>query len=406
VIDDSLRTSGVSRHRALKAVLTAGPPAAAFTAYGVLIDHLPDTWFALDGLRYLLALLAAGVIWLGLAALRRLPAVAQPLDDAGPATEIPAVSWPAPSSLSMVAKRKLIDTSRSMPDHSELRGWCQFLDEALPPSATGTSYGLRLVLALDLHHPLLDRAMLVRTLMALQCEGGGWAARSQRGIGRPEVTSWALGAVSRAGLDPAEQARLVALLEDITRKDQVGLERTTVISTVVATLAEVAPASPLLPELAHYLVTSATRSRDGAGWGERLVNSPSPSTAHTARAIVALRRAADVLPHHGELDDSVEAGLAWLVRSRDLADRSERLRRPVGANLDTITIDHFTVAWVAKALLACDDPAPAMLRDSMETILARQENGIWRWQEVRPIWMTYQGLSVVRDYAMRRPMST
>lgn len=405
MIDDSPRTSGVSQHRALRTVFTAGPPVAAFTSYGVLIDHLPDDWFAIDGLRYLMALLAAGVIWLGLAALRRLPAFAHPLSEEGTAAEAPTVSWPAPSSLSMAAKRKLIDTSRSVPDRSELHGWCQFLDEALPPSATGTSYGLRLVLALDLHHPLLDRAMLVRTLMALQCEGGGWAARSQRGIGRPEVTSWALGAVCRAGLDPTEQARLVALLEDITRKDQVGLERTTVVSTVVSTLAEVAPASPLLPDLAHCLVASATRSRDGAGWGERLVNSPSPSTAHTARAIVALRRAADVLPNHGDLDDAVGAGLAWLVKSRDPADRSERLRRPVGANLDTITIDHFTVAWVAKALLACDNPAPAMLRDSIETILSRQENGIWRWQEVRPIWMTYQGLSVVRDYATRRPLS-
>ncbi|MEV0595825.1 hypothetical protein [Nonomuraea cavernae] len=418
MIDQSLQAGDVRRHRALRALFTAGPPAAAFTAYGVLIDHLPDTWFTVDVLRYLLALLAAGCVWLGLAALRRLPAVAALTSGSTAlAPDVPAqveraptgkantVTGPPARVLVVGARRRLIETAREAPGHPGLFGWCQFLGESLPPSATGTSYGLRLVLAMDLHHPTLDRRMLVRTLLALQCGGGGWAARSQRGIGRPEVTAWALGAASRAGLDPVEQARLVGLLEEITERDTVGLERTTVVTTVVSTLAEIAPASPLLPHLADRLIASATHARDEVGWGERLVGEPPPSVAHTARAIVALRRAADVLPGHGDLDESVQAGLSWLVKGgSDLADSHERLRRPVGTELDTITIHHFTAAWVAKALMACGDPDPDLLRGAVEAVLRRQENGIWRWKEWRPIWMTYQGLSVMRDYAMRRPI--
>ncbi|MBF8189141.1 hypothetical protein ITP53_26100 [Nonomuraea sp. K274] len=90
MIEHSLPEDGIARGRVLRTFFLAAPPVTAFTVYGVLIDHLPESWFTLDVLRYLLALLASGVVWLGLASLRRLPAVAALLaEPAAPAAGLP-----------------------------------------------------------------------------------------------------------------------------------------------------------------------------------------------------------------------------------------------------------------------------------------------------------------------------
>ncbi|MEW9549519.1 hypothetical protein [Nonomuraea sp. NPDC050783] len=410
MIDERPPQSRPQRHRLIRAVLVVAPPAAAFTTYGLLLDHLSESWFKVDVLRYLLALLAAGVVWLGLALVRRLPSVAGLLAESpviGPAAGSGTRAEPGPTVLALAegAKQQVLDAVTGHLDHPALRGWGQFLGDGAPPSATGTSYGLRLVLALDLRDPRLDRAMLVRTLLALQCEAGGWASTSQRGVARPEVTAWALGAACRAGLERDERVRLTALLEDVTKKDVSGLNKTTVVTTVLSTLTEVPPSAALVAELADLLITRLGRRDERVGWGETLSERQVPSLAHTARAVVALRRAAGVLPHHARLDEVIRAGVGWLVTADDLSNGRERLRRQEGMQHETLTIDHFTAAWVAKALLICGDPDPVALRRAVAAVLAQQENGIWQWEQgPRPIWMTYQGLSVIRDYAMRRPV--
>jgi hypothetical protein len=98
----------------------------------------------------------------------------------------------------------------------------------------------------------------------------------------------------------------------------------------------------------------------------------------------------------------------WLVSRRDLGDQTEQIRRFVADDhpWDTLTLRHFTAAWVARALLLAPlaefSGADALLTDAIRGIWGNYRDGYWEWEgRERPLWMSYQSACVLRDFALR-----
>ncbi|MET8039597.1 hypothetical protein ABZU25_01885 [Micromonospora sp. NPDC005215] len=399
-----------------------GPFALIFATYSLLLDHLPDQWFKQDWVRYAFAVLAAVCVGVTLQWLVQRPPV-QRILGSSPTTRTILPGARQPEQSPYLTTRQLLDGTRSrlLADfrtasglRGEISGWSQFMGEQVPPSAIGTSYGLRIALALDIRDARIDRRRLVENVVALQRPAGGWVARSQQDVARPEVTAWVLTALVRAGLESSIRSELVGQLERMLSPDvdRVGWQRVAVLTSAISALAEVEPASPKLDEITSHLLAGAVRQQvdsapGGLAWGLTVNQVGLPSVPHTARAVVALHKAAQVVgrDRREKLDEVIDAGIEWLSHNPSLDITDEQLRRLTRTDeaMDTIIIGHFTPAWVARALMCrgVDNHLP-QLRRAVRAVLDLQEDGVWKWREERkePTWMTYQGVLVVRDYSM------
>jgi hypothetical protein len=410
------------------------PFAVVFGAYSILIDHLPDDWFERAWLRNAFAVLLAVVIGGLVSYAFQRPAVQRalaPEQVPAPVPAEPSTEGVRPPGAASVAgthqsvNQVLLGTRTGLlatlqtaqRDGVAVRGWQQFLNMSKPPGAVGSAYGLRLALALDIHHPEVDRADIVRSILAVQHGNGGWAARSQRqSRGQPEITAFVLPALVRAGLATSTREALVATMERMLHPTaDLGLALTTVVTVSLAALVEVAPASPRVPELVAVLARGAQHVPGGASlrmaWGEFTNGSPTaPSAPHTARAVVALRRVVRAgADRDGAAARCAAAGVEWLRHNVNYECFEEPVRRYEGEDTDVLAVGHFTPAWIARALLvAADDGSVAaadmdVLVPAVRAVLASQTDGIWYWHggPSQPIWMTYQGVTVLREYAMR-----
>lgn len=436
-----------------------GPVAVGYAVFQALVGLLPDGLFG-DTARYSLAVasgLGTGVsAWLAGALLRAraaadggaddgtggdldgVPSPRRPLAGAASGAAEPVGPGPLPG-LSAAAYTTLADrlTVCDDPLRGRLVGWPHALDEQsepVRPTPTGTAYGLHIVLELGQPDGRLRASELVETLWRLRLPEGGWAARSQGAVGRPEVTALVLGALARAGADP----RLLATeaercTERFSRElEPAGAELTHVVTTVLRGLLRAAPDSPALPLLRDALVDGAVTDPARGHrrcWGSRLTpprgRAVAPSAVHTAQAVVALDRAARVLGEDANARATREEGIRWLLSCPgpahdgcdDLESGHETVRRPhpVDASRhEVLSVRHFSAAWVVRALLTPDVPAVAadeereatwqeMLSGSAACVWRQQDNGIWTWDGVDlayPLWMTYQGLSALRAHAV------
>ena len=204
------------------ALLSIGPYAVGFTAYGLLLDHLQDGWFASVFLKYALAgaaALATGLVTQDVAL--RVSKVNPFHDPSGRQTRLVTGntdprgntrhSGSPCESQAVPAIADILDAAVGAVVHGAregtygdktVRGWPQRVDDLVAPSAMGTAYGLRIALAFDLRGSEWDRNRMVEDLLIMQRERGGWAATTQRRDPQPEVTAWVLGAIARAGLPP------------------------------------------------------------------------------------------------------------------------------------------------------------------------------------------------------------
>ncbi|MEV7190258.1 hypothetical protein AB0N81_00435 [Streptomyces sp. NPDC093510] len=441
-----------------------GPAAVGYAVFQALVGLLPDGLFG-DTARYSLAVvsgLGTGVsAWLAGALLRARAAAGDGEDgegseggEDGGLDGVPAqrraltggtrgaaeAAAPGPlPGLSAATYATLADrlTVFDDPLRGRLAGWPHALDEQpgpVRPTPTGTAYGLHIVLELGMPDGRLRASELVETLWRLRLPEGGWAARSQGVVGRPEVTALVLGALARAGADPrllaAEAERCT---ERFSRElEPAGMELTHVVTTVLRGLLRAAPDSPALPLLRDALVDGAVTDPARGHrrcWGSRLTpprgRAVAPSAVHTAQAVVALDRAARVLGEDANARATREEGIRWLLSCPgpahdgcdDLESGHETVRRPhpVDASRhEVLSVRHFSAAWVVRALLTPDAPAVAadeereavwqeMLSGSAASVWRQQDNGIWTWDGVDlayPLWMTYQGLSALRAHAV------
>ncbi len=135
--------------------------------------------------------------------------------------------------------------------------------------------------------------------------------------------------------------------------------------------------------------------------------------------MVALDRAAGVLGEDERQRAVREEGLRWLLAggAADLDNCQEEVRRPGSddpLHQELLSVRHFAAAWVARALMtdgarrvAADGAGAtaweAQLRGAVARVSGMQRGGVWRWEDGpmgHPVWMTYQGLSVLRRYAL------
>jgi hypothetical protein len=301
-------------------------------------------------------------------------------------------------------------------DAGALVGWHHFFDldqHADRPTAVGTSYGLKAMLLLDMPDARFQQHRVVQTLWRLQKPGGGWSARTQSTLPRPEVTAWVLVALLQAGANEDKVAdatqRFLETLDAMT--DPVGRQRTHVVTTVLAALARLAPSAPSAARLRDLLLSGSVRAPEQGlrCWGERLVAGGGadrvvPSMSHTARAIVALQR-------FGRLDraaaSAVDGAARWLAICGDLSNQTEHIRRRLPDHrMESLVVKHFTAAWVARALMSIDkDNMPEhddLLHAAIERVYQFQSDGVWEWDNrERPVWMTYQGIATLRLQALR-----
>lgn len=304
------------------------------------------------------------------------------------------------------------------PDLGILTGWPHFFEEAQArqrPTAVGTAYGLKLALLLGSEDGRLAEPMLAETLWKLRRADGGWATRSGSGIGRPEVAALVLGALSSAGFSPDRLAEAVTGLERQVSADQgaVGIDRTYVVTAVMRGLLRIRPRSRLLAQLRTVLLDGAIQDHEHGDllcWASRLSSEAgrprAPSVPHTAMAVVALARTDRVLGASTASQHALDQGQRWLTGRRDLTSRTEQFRRQAqGDRQDLMNVCHFTAAWVARALLATSPAtveATTLLDEAVHEVWRPFAGGFWEWEAGdRPLWMAYQGASVIRDYAMR-----
>ncbi|MEU9118285.1 hypothetical protein AB0C96_00185 [Streptomyces sp. NPDC048506] len=414
-----------------------GVPAAGFAVFQTLVGILPQN-LAGEAARYCVAATAGvgvgAVVWLS-AALLRARAAAAAVVPPEPAPS-PAGSLPELMDGTYEALRRGLAVIE-VPGRGPLTGWPHSLAESDPPvhpTAFGTAYGLHLLLDIAPYDGRIRAGEVAETLWRLRLPGGGWAARSQGSGARPEVTAIVLGALARAGADPRLLEAEIHSCETLLDPDHdvSGLANTYVVTNVLRGLLRAAPGSRSLGGLREVLVNGATADPARGHhrcWGAALATgrgNPAPSAAHTARAVVALDRAARVLGEDARQRAVREEGLRWLLAgatapggfgASDLDNCQEEVRRPVREDplhQELLSVRHFSAAWVVRALmtdgarqLAAESVGLPAWEGQLAAAVARvwgmQQGGVWRWDDGpmgHPVWMAYQGLSVLRRYAL------
>nr|WSY50667.1 hypothetical protein OG999_11430 [Streptomyces sp. NBC_00886] len=426
-----------------------GCVAAGYAVFQFLFEVLPDS---IDGApaKYLISglsgLATAGMTWLAAALLRARTAGPAPLTASSP----PAPNSPGPLPQlftsaydTLAAQVAVVDD----PVRGRLVGWphsLQELDGPARPTSLATAYGLHIVLDLGVPDGRLHTGDLIDTLWRLRLQGGGWSARSQGAVARPEITAVILGALARAGASRERLTDEVARCEAgfTPELDGTGRALTHVVTTVMRGLLRAAPAAPTLPALRDALVDGALsdpQRQHRRCWSHRLSPLPwaahpaQPSALHTAQAVVALDRAARVLGEGPVERSAREDGVRWLLACpatahdscTDLANLREEVRRrhpDDSSHHEVLNVRHFTASWIVRALLTpgaqeiarqdgVEDAWRERLNGAAAAVWAAQTDGIWSWsrdgatftttEELRqPIWMTYQGLSALRAHAV------
>jgi len=414
------RASGRSgRERAfafVRPLVRLGPFMIALIVGKALLDYLPQTLSG-DTARYLVAgcaAIAAGAV----VALIAISVRRRAVEEGRSPLSIEARQSVA--ELLEATQDALLGCCTSVNDSAlgGLVGWPHFVEEArasVRPTAIGTSYGLKSCFLSDPAGGRPEFVALGETLWRLQLPDKGWAARTQSGLGRPEVTALVLGVLGHLGGDSIRLAEAVASFEQIltAEADPVGMSRTYVVSASLGGLVRVSPTSARLAELRRMLVAGAIRDpqhRNLLCWADQLADgqrsSLVPSIPHTARAIVALSRAARVRDPDGQTESTIKEGISWLIEQGALARQTEQIRRTLHTDrYESLTVRHFTAALAAKALL-CPEAAgiegrDAMLIEAVREVWSEQNGGLWQWDNgEHPLWMTYQGLSVLHGYAL------
>ncbi|WP_327687760.1 hypothetical protein [Streptomyces tubercidicus] len=429
----------LSPSRLLPWLARLGVPAAAFAVFQGLLGILPENLGG-EAARYCVAATAGAgvgaVVWLAAALLRARGAAASAVAPALPVpVPAPAGSLPELVDGTYQALRRGL-TVIEVPGRGPLTGWPHSLAESEPPvhpTAFGTAYGLHLLLDIAPYDGRIRAGEVAETLWRLRLPGGGWAARSQGSGARPEVSAIVLGALARAGADARlleAEIRSCEVLWDPDH-DASGLANTYVVTNVLRGLLRAAPGAAALDGLREVLVNGATAdpARDHHRcWGAALATghgNPAPSAVHTARAVVALDRAARVLGEDERQRAVREEGLRWLLAgpaasgggASDLLNCQEEVRRPVQEDplhQELLSVRHFAAAWVARALMTdgarqvADGEVglpvwEAQLTAAVARVHGMQQGGVWRWDDGpmgHPVWMAYQGLSVLRRYAL------
>lgn len=403
----------------------AAPLAVAYGTFQVVLTSLPSTLSG-DALRELLSV-ACGVATGGITGCAALWISRSRLVSNAAAAAAPAASGPGINVLELSdGTFEAVESSLMRFDDpllGMLTGWSHFLEESVGahrrPTAIGTAYGLKLIARLGAPDGRVPRSALADTLWRFQLPDGGWAARTQGRIGRPEVTALVLGALAESGTDPDRLAEAVAVFEHaVTERTDPAVARHTFITTsVVCGLLRVNPGSPALPVLRSRLMAGAILdpAQDNLlCWSDQLeqpVGRPRiPTSVHTARVVLALARMNQAVSDDPAARAAMTQAVRWLVAKGVADNRTEHIRRRSDdSDWEALTHRHFAPSWMVRALVATASlqvpGADELLRAELRRLMAQQTAGVWQWDDgSSPVWMTYQGINALQEFTLARPV--
>lgn len=269
------------------------------------------------------------------------------------------------------------------------------------PSTLSTAYGLKVLALLD--GPDDRTPAVVNTVMDRAVRVGGrivgWAARSQAEP-RLETTAPALDGLLYAGV-PFSREEVERIVRDLL--DDTARQRPFILATALEPVLRVAPDSDLAKQLVKALLDSRREFGGVLLWPEKRLprDQPllEPSVAHTARAVTVLRNAPD-----DTVGDAVEPAEQWLTQTDNLDGVSEIIRRTVeGGGREEFPIDHFTSAWVVRALAGASAPDHRRIHNALTHVWARYDPDyhFWAWGNGdMPVWMLADAIGAVKEAAL------
>jgi transcriptional regulator with XRE-family HTH domain len=344
---------------------------------------------------------AAGEL-IALAGQARPAMVPPPVQAPAPRAAEPAVGGGSLVRLFADIRRAFLD-QLVMDDPVQL-GWRHNLVPSDEPTSTlSTAYGLKALAMLggpDARTPAVVDSVLKQAIRDDDGRLVGWKARLQFAP-RLETTAAALDALLHAGV-PIAVDDVLRMLGDLL--DDTAQQRPFILTTALEPLLRVAPDSELAAELVQRLLDTRIEIDGRRLWPEKLLSSRdqlllAPSVAHTARAVTVLRKAPQAL-----VGDAAIAAEQWLATAKDINGVTEIVRRLVGEDrqLEQLTIDHFTSAWVARALAGGAAPDQRRIVHALEFVWSRfdSERNLWAWGNGdTPVWMLADAVAALQESA-------
>jgi transcriptional regulator with XRE-family HTH domain len=325
----------------------------------------------------------------------------------GQRAPIPHVPVPAGAGRRSVLQ-VLKDTRRAFLDQLQYDdsgpvGWPRNLVQSDDgPSVLSTVYGLKVLALLggpDARTPAVVEHVLRSAVRSDDGRLVGWLARVQVQP-RLETTGAALDGLLHAGVAiPVDDVvrMLRGLADDTTR------QRPFILATALEPLLRVAPDSDLAADLVQALLDSRIDFEGVLLWPEKRLHRDQPllaaSVAHTARALTVLRNAPSEL-----LGDAVTSAEQWIANVDNVNGVSEVIRRGLGQDRrEELTINHFTSAWVVRALAGMPAPDPRRIRFALDHVWERYHapSHFWAWGNGDvPVWMLGDAVAAVQDAAL------
>jgi hypothetical protein len=345
--------------------------------------------------------------------LERLEAVREQLDSL-PARETQRVttadaerelvlgSVPDPSEMTLL--QTFHDVARALRDclardaDGRPTGWPRDLRE-LPGEATAisTAYGIRAMLLLE-DGLAADLVPVAAGLRKMAVPAGGYAGYEQAQP-RPEMTAVVLNALRRIAVTDSLDDHIAQMERDLGDFEKF---RPLILTTMLETSLLLKPATELVETLVDSLLAARRAYGDRLLWPQKAEPSlvdPSPSVAHTARAVRVLADAQAVRPS-SEVREALEQAVAWLVEQRELHNAYEVIERPFTGRPEIVHVRHFTAAWVVKALVSAGVPtAHAAVSNAVAEIWSSYGDAaaLWVWDNGDlPTWMTFDAIEALR----------
>jgi transcriptional regulator with XRE-family HTH domain len=280
-------------------------------------------------------------------------------------------------------------------------GWRHNLQQHGEHTTLATAYGISAMVAVG--EPYIDLHPVVDDLYAKR-SAYGWQGRSKGK--RPEVTSAVVDALFQASTVLSAEEGLAHLESSL---DNYSRTRPFLLATALRTSVRVGPDAPLTRQLADDLLAARLDFHGVPLWGEKKepgLVAPEPSTAHTARAVVALRDLLRTGEDRADVREAADAGTQWLIERTHPDDgvmEDLALPQPGGREDVRINIKHFTSAWVLQALAEAPQVPRVRLSRALSSLWERYEAGLglWAWGSGDlPIWMTLDAVTALRAAAL------
>jgi len=264
--------------------------------------------------------------------------------------------------------------------------------------AASTAYGIKTMLLLE-DGLAADLIPVAESLRKMADPAGGYKGSEQSGA-RPEATAAVLNALRRISVTEDFDAHIAQMERDLGDFEKC---RPFILTTMLETSLLLKPDTQLVQTLVDSLLAARRPYGDRLLWPEKteaLLIDPSPSVAHTARAVRVLANVQAIQPAV-PVQEALEQAVAWLIEQRSLHNAYEATERPVKGGLELVHIRHFTAAWVVKALVSAGVPtahpavsnAVAQIWDSYGGDTA----ALWAWDNGDlPIWMTFDAIDALR----------